>query len=420
MATVDKITYSLWLEKEWDKLIIEGKKSLDHGIDFYYLRVRMGIAYFEKQNYHQSIRHFEKAYAVNSVETFLKEYLYYSYLYSGRQTEAEILAATFSWQLKEKIGIKENNLIDQLDFTYNSGFIANPSVTNKYSINIDSQKNGAQYISKGHHYFNLSLKHSLNPKISIFHAYSYIAKTSFVYSQQGGIFSSNPDYKTSLHQYYLSGNARLAKGLNMLLGLHYINIRYPVEVTDFRQGQNRITTQTFSENDIVSFVSIYRNFSYFTLGASFYYAGLNNARQIQGDFLLTLYPLGNLNLYTVSTVSYQSETNSGDRSQNRLIFDQLMGFKLTSRIWIEGYGSLGDMHNFLRNDGFVVYNGTDIIKRRYGGRLILPLKPAFKIRFDYSMLAYESSFIPALPDHNIYNTIQYTNHSITGGIIWNY
>ena len=41
---VDTNTYNLYLEKDWDELIREGKRALRQDIDYYYLRMRIGIA----------------------------------------------------------------------------------------------------------------------------------------------------------------------------------------------------------------------------------------------------------------------------------------------------------------------------------------------------------------------------------------
>ena len=49
--TADMLTYRYYQEKKWDSVIMIGKQALRQDIDFYYLRVRLGIAYFEKQEY---------------------------------------------------------------------------------------------------------------------------------------------------------------------------------------------------------------------------------------------------------------------------------------------------------------------------------------------------------------------------------
>ncbi len=55
-----KITYQYYLEQKWDSIIIIGKQAIKSDIDFYYLRYRMGRAYFQTENYALAILNFEK------------------------------------------------------------------------------------------------------------------------------------------------------------------------------------------------------------------------------------------------------------------------------------------------------------------------------------------------------------------------
>lgn len=420
MASVDAATYSLWQKKDWSGLIAVGKDALKADIDFYYLRIRMGIAYFEKKNYHMAIHHFEKAIQLNSHEEYLKEYLYYAYLFAGRESDARAFRSTFPQTLKTKLVADDESFINQVNLFYSYILNADNSVIDNYSINVDLLQDGVQDITKNLGVFNLGLKHIVRSKFSISHAYSNIQKTSFAYVQNDGIATIQPDSKISLHQYYLSGNARIARGFNLLFGGHYINLRIPLEVTTFGQGQPQTVTRISSEHYFVGFVSMYKNFNYFKLGTSFYYSGLNSATQLQGDLALSIYPLGNLNLYLVSTTSFQGEIFSQKAWDNRILFDQLIGTKITKSIWAEGFGTFGDMHNFVQNDGSTVYNGSDVIKRSLGTRLIWIIKPQVKLSLAYTNYRQESFFANTQDFRVGKNQIIYSNHSITGGLVWNF
>lgn len=48
-VSFNKASYELYTQKKWDELIIVGKEALKNNFDFYYLRVRLGIAYYEKR-----------------------------------------------------------------------------------------------------------------------------------------------------------------------------------------------------------------------------------------------------------------------------------------------------------------------------------------------------------------------------------
>ena len=100
LVSVDAQTYSQWQKKDWDGLIATGKQALKADIDFYYLRVRLGIAYYEKKNDHMALHHVEKAYKLQSNESYLKEYLYYSYLFAGREADAMAFAETLPVSMK--------------------------------------------------------------------------------------------------------------------------------------------------------------------------------------------------------------------------------------------------------------------------------------------------------------------------------
>jgi len=60
-ADLDKKTYQLYEESQWKELLELGQKGLDTGIDYYYLRMRLGIAEFNLKHYQSASAHFRKA-----------------------------------------------------------------------------------------------------------------------------------------------------------------------------------------------------------------------------------------------------------------------------------------------------------------------------------------------------------------------
>ena len=50
-ASVEQKTYQLYLDKNWNELITYGNKAIEKGYDYFYLQLRVGIAYYEKKNY---------------------------------------------------------------------------------------------------------------------------------------------------------------------------------------------------------------------------------------------------------------------------------------------------------------------------------------------------------------------------------
>ena len=58
--SVDSTTYKYYNSGNWDKLIETGKDAIASGIDYKFLRQRLGYAYFSKGNYFNSRANFEK------------------------------------------------------------------------------------------------------------------------------------------------------------------------------------------------------------------------------------------------------------------------------------------------------------------------------------------------------------------------
>ena len=72
--SVDETTFRLYEEKKWDSLIVVGKQALKDDIDYYFLRMRLGIAFYSIKLYNLAIEHFQKALAFNSQNAVTWDY----------------------------------------------------------------------------------------------------------------------------------------------------------------------------------------------------------------------------------------------------------------------------------------------------------------------------------------------------------
>ena len=102
-AIVEQKSYQLYLDKNWNELIKFGNRAINSGFDYYYLQIRIGIAYFEKKNYSLAENHFKKVLQFNSDDELAQEYLYYCFIYNGRNEEARMLSRLFKSDLAEKV-----------------------------------------------------------------------------------------------------------------------------------------------------------------------------------------------------------------------------------------------------------------------------------------------------------------------------
>jgi tetratricopeptide (TPR) repeat protein len=422
LSQVDEETYKLYQQGNWDALIVEGKEALKNQIDYYYLRVRLGIAYYEKENFHQASIHFEKALQLNDDEEYVKEYLYYSYLLAGRSAEAKVVSATFSPFLKQKTQTESRKFIEKLDLAYNYTAQADQQIVDEFSPPADSELEGSQFVPNQHNYVFLGIQHDIAPRFSFYHGYSGMQASHLLYTQSEGESYLDPDYLSTLHQYYAAGNFLLSKGLSLVGGIHFIHVRYPVLVENqVGQGQNTTTEEVIqTDNDMVYFGSLYRRWSYITLGGSFYYGTIANAIQNQADLKLILYPKGNSNLYTISVLSWQKQETGNLPTTNRILFEQQIGTKISNKLWLEAYGTFGEMENFILNDGVVIFNRLDKITQRIGGRVILFISPKWSITFDYTHFSNQSEFKSGAENTEPINQKEYNLQSLTGILSWRF
>ncbi|GCD77556.1 hypothetical protein JCM31826_10380 [Thermaurantimonas aggregans] len=415
---IDRVTYELYTQKNWNSLIDIGKESLRKNISFYYLHVRMGIAYFNKNNFHKAIYHFDQALKISDEEEYVKEYLYWSYLYSGRSSEAEWFSKKLSKTFKENYELNDEIAIKNIDIAYN--FTQGNSIEKiTHSINkIQNNLNGYLFSPLQIESFYIGLLTKLTSRLRIYQAYTNLNSNQFLYFQASNQNYSNANFNTRLNQYYINTNILVSKSVSLTGGIHFVHssAKYTTQLTvDSNEIPLLLEVPTHSNVlDIIGFISFYKKFTYFTFGTSYYKAGLNNAKQEQIDFKLHIFPFGNLNLYIVSNFSVQQQDYGLSTIRKNLIIDENIGFKISNNFWAEIYGSVGDMSNFIVKEGMVIYNRSDVINNRLGAKLIFVPNPKWSLTIDYTRLSCTSNFIEYPQQRETNDKFTYLHHSITG------
>jgi hypothetical protein len=151
------------------------------------------------------------------------------------------------------------------------------------------------------------------------------------------------------------------------------------------------------------------------------YSSINNASQLTGAAGLTWYPMGNLDLYLGSTLNVHNEFDEEETS-TKFIPDLLIGFGISSKVWMEFSGTYGDMKNYTEGNGYNVYNGLDWMKYKVIGSVVIPVSPkGSKIYLGARFAEYESHFIPfdSLAGKEM-NSIITNSISIFGGLSWKF
>ncbi len=424
---VDKETYMLYLDKNWDNLIDKGLEALENGVDFYYLRMRIGMAYFYTGNYRSASKHFRKAVDIGYRNDIVDEFIYYSLLYSGQDSDAYLWGQKLSNEMQEKLEIGKKPLFNTFGISNTYSF--NPESYDMSAFDIEAS--GWRNITKMYNLLSINAGNNLGKRVRINYMYSRLDKENLYFYKDESVSIDDKSRKVDQNQFYFSLRVIPSLGWELFAGYHHVNIKVrnkaysiPDQSGGNGNGNNEgnnilVSSSVTSDNENLIFAGISKEFGKFNSGLAVYISDFNQNNQIQTDLTVNYYPLGNLNLYSTSLFSvYSDKGNIEDRSG--VVFNQKIGFKVSRQLWLEVFTSLGDIKNFVVNRGTGIYNGTEIVKNNTGANIIIPfLKSDTKIFFSYSFNKNESVFTDLDVSRNI-NPISFNTHSITGGIQWSF
>jgi hypothetical protein len=424
-VSLDKATYDYYLNKDWKNLVVYGKWGLQNGFDYYYLRMRLGIAYYEQNNYRKAIVHFRKALEFNSKDTTALEYLFYSYLFSGRKTDAYALVSEFPQSLKTRLHVTDKSTLTGLS-VYNT-YRWNPefsNITSNFELPVEITVDGWQPIEKNLNYFTFQFEHQLGNKFSFLHGYGYLTKMRNLYVRENVSSTSYTNDRFNQYQVFISGNLSVYRSLSLKLTVHYLNLR-PKTYDSASWGGGPYSANDYStvspENNWLGYLSGNLDLGLFTFHGGVGFSTLNDSYQFQKDLTLSFFPLGNLNLYSLTKISHQSNYNQSVNYNDHFVFDQTVGFRIAHPVWMELYATWGELSNFSILDGTVIYNDINPVQYKFGINLLVPLsKKGIEFSVLYEYMGMESTYFAYSGEMlDLYNPIKHHIHSITGGIKWN-
>ncbi len=408
-AKADSSTYATYLTEDWDKLIEECKQVLDNNIDFYYLRMRIAWAHFQKKQYRFAIRHYRKALKFVPDEPYALMYLMYAYEYSGRSYDAQATSVkldsvnnTLLYD-KYKTGFTGAGVF----FTYNSG---NPDDTQK-NMNLDAHLNtdGIQKTTNNYTITSAYLGHRLARNVIIHHSLSYLKKNEHNFITYDGALYEQEKQDLFQWNYNAQIQIRIANGLNLIPVYNHVYIKIPSTVSGYSD---------YTESSDIFGAIISKDFSFFKAGISYSTGKMNMANQNQLGTHLGIFPNGNLNLY-YSYDGYFQKQEVGNKTLTNYIQKHLIGFKVTNYWWMEASVMLPKFHNFYDTSSGGLWNGLEGTKNLYNLNHIFLVKNShLRFIFNVGMFDSESVFVPTDDIMNQQNPQSYSNFNITGGILW--
>lgn len=475
-ATVDRLTYRCYEEKKWDSVILVGKQALQLDIDYYYLRTRMGISYYNKSKYYQASIHLKKAREFNSQDPIIADYLYYAYTFSNQADQAFKLEPFMTNEARESIDKVVQDVHVESGYTLSSN--ANPA--NLSTLMGKDSIYGEQDLYGNSFYSNLSLKMRVSNRIGLSFAYNYLnfTKTKYIqygrgeqkftglqdtvlynvtpkdsgqwynYGYQWAVYDTSFRYHVSQHELHIGASYAPGSGFRIMPAFHFMHVAYTMtnssyrtETVDaplFHSNSTNITynwsypqlNYSFSQkdtsfNNYVAALAITKDFGLLNVGLSGSWSNLNGYKQKQLGASLSYYPLGNLNLYGTTTV-----TGFMQGRDKRLLFSQVLGAKITPWMWGEANFYYGDYTNANISNGSVVYNNSDIINYRGGATLMFLVGKHVQLSLIYQYFSKESQQIYYIkqedPDTQQIKEVQktknnpYNTNTLIGGITWKF
>lgn len=385
---VDRNSYNLYEKGDWKELIRFSKEALNSGIDYYYLRIRTGIAYFQTKRYMQAALHFQKALEFNNNDFLAGEYLYGCYLQLNRTTEALKIFNKLPPSSKEKLG---HSLPEFCEANLEAGIISSNQMEKFDTLDLDGPDNlyGETDISQDGQYFSGGLKWGFMNGYDVFGSYSYIKIDKTKLARIGDSLSVDDQYPLLQHQFYVNGNIPLGKGYSLLPAFNTVLDRFETvmpELTADSLGY-LFPVREFRYNTFIGYLSVNKDFN--IVQTSFFgaYSTLNEKEQIQAGFQVTYFPFGNLNFYLCTKL-----LDHINESKGQLIFDQMVVFRLTKNWWGEVDAVFGRMRNYHESNAFVVYNIADEMKFKGSIKLIYTLGDRWMITGEFLYLLREADY----------------------------
>ncbi len=423
---VDTTTYKLYQEGKWKEVTTLSNAAYKAGIDYFYLRLRCGLAYYFLGNYMQAETNLEHALEFSSTDKTAREYLYYSYLMQKKGSKAVGLLKKMPPSMRERL--KEEAPPNQSFLHFDAGyFIGDNSVKNSRNYNLDGSDNiyGETVIPNESTYLSVGGKWFMASFLSAYVKYTYLKVNKNMLVMTGDTLMIDYPAVTSQDQFYINFTVYPGGGFKIVPAFHYLKYRVSTisPYFDNQSGTYQFPEVQFSDNNYIGFLGIEKDFNILNTGVFGAMANLNGFQQYQAGFNAIVFPTGNLDLYL--QLQYVAHFND---SELQPVINAMLGAKILKPVWLELSGSFGEVQNYFEDNASAVYNFPDKILYRYGLKLISPLSKRVQLTIDYQYLGQESPVLYYVENNSNSQVVyeprvrfrNYNQHLIIGSLLWKF
>jgi tetratricopeptide (TPR) repeat protein len=412
----DSITYAQYMAHDFTALQKTGREALRQDIDFYYLRMRLGISHYEQHEYAAAQVHFEKALEKYPADSVTQEYLYYCYLQTGQEERVNVLAAQMSPGMQQKVGYHKTPL-DAVGLE--GGILTTGNAENStYGLGANSFLLGK--FSGNMAYSKISVENTFARRLKVYNALAFFSTSTLgkFESVQG---TTQEYFRNSNLQYNLGLSWQFDQGWKVAAGAGYYYqslSEYAVIPPDSSgpPGPPVLTIVTPVYKNISASLAFSKRWKNIIPAVEMSYANFSDTTWLQATASLTYYPLGTPRLYgntSATGIHVQDDAT-------RLVLSQKVGLRITDHLWAEVSGSYGAHRNYVSSLGFITWNTNDPINWMVGANLKFYLKhfeftPAWS--FQQRQGFYDTAIQGLGPVKSYFN---FNNHFINFSVIWNF
>lgn len=363
-AATDSITYKLYLSGDWDELIKTGTKAIDSGIDYKYLRQRLGVAYFSVGRFYDAKSQFSRALKFDSYDQFTLEYLYYTYLNTGKELYAGVFEKKMSQELKQRLDPDNFKLLESIETEFS------------YKISRTRLRSNSQY-------YRLGISSKPGRRLELLQSFSYYSQ-SLIYQET----DYERIFRMKQPEYYVSLGLNISQSFILKPSYHYLHTN---------SGGTILGGNLFRIDAIPDF-----NRFIFETNASYFNSELYDQFQIgvTGGYVFP----GRSDFYLKGSASVISRDGNSS-----VICNPVAGLRLWKDAWIEETTSFGRIDGYNDYGGLYVYNSYDPVVLRSGANFVwyIGSKATLWLSFAYEKKEYYED-----------NSYLYHQFSYLGGIKW--
>jgi tetratricopeptide (TPR) repeat protein len=332
----DSISYEYFLNKNTKKLNKFTQEVLDSGLDFYYLRLRIGILNYNDLNYEYALPHFQKALNFAPEDSLSQEYLFYTYLFMNKKKSANSILETMTLSSRKRIlsvnpsFIPKHFDIDSMSLSYyltKNVINMTKLVENSKALNIDFYE-----LQMRAGILNFEMKNYSEAEKFLLKALSFYPKNALVqeylfydYIELGKYLEANDLFKVM----NIGDQIRLRKDKPYINSINFEGGYMTSSANSVIHNLPNLSSKLYEEKDVML------SLLYLHVG---YYKLLKNKTSIYGGFSFT-------DLSKQKTISFPIDTlNTYHYKQTQLYF--ALTHTLKSR-WELQFGLNGISYNAL-------------------------------------------------------------------------